>query len=125
MFWAMRWAGMPALATSELSRPVNVVVADGPVVGPVSTAALATLLGQAQPGVEAQPAASRFKLLGVMAQGRSGAALLAMDQQPAMAYRVGSRLDENTVLQAVGPRHVVLGSGAAGGTVQRLEMPAD
>ncbi len=124
MFWALRWTGMPAPGTAELNRSVK-VVADGPVVGSAGAAELAVLLGQALPGAEALPAPSRFKLLGVVAQGKSGAALLAMDQQPAMAYRVGSRLDENTVLQSVGPRHVVLGSGAAGATGQRLELPAE
>jgi hypothetical protein len=59
----------------------------------------------------------------VVTQGRGGAALLAVDGKPARPYRVGSRIDEGTVLQSVGPRHVVLAASADGTALQRLEMP--
>jgi general secretion pathway protein C len=64
-------------------------------------------------------------LVGVVA-GRSnkGAALIAVDGKPARAFRVGSKIDEGVVLQAVEPRRARLGSGADAATALTLEMPA-
>lgn len=73
----------------------------------------------------AAPPSTRFALLGVVAprgtaaQGRStreGVALIAIDDQPARAYRVGARIDGDTVLQAVSARGAEL--GPRGGPVQ-------
>ncbi|MGH8803367.1 MAG: type II secretion system protein N, partial [Polaromonas sp.] len=66
---------------------------------------------------------NRFSLVGVVTEGPGGAALLAVDGKPARPYRVGSRIDEGTVLQSVGPRHAVLAASADGPPLQRLELP--
>ncbi len=62
--------------------------------------------------------------MGVIAQGRGGAALIAADDKPAKPYRVGSRIDEGVLLQSVGPRHAVLATSADGPALQRLELPS-
>lgn len=88
--------------------------------------AIARFLGAAKSVAASSSAvliSSRFSLIGVVTQGRGGAALLAVDGKPARPYRVGSRIDEGTVLQSVGPRHVVLAASADGTALQRLEMP--
>lgn len=119
---------MPSQASSDQRDRAKVV----PVVATsttrqVSAAELAALLGQALPSAEAQPDASkRFRLLGVVAQVGGGAALVAMDDQPAKPYRLGSHLDEATYLQTVGPRHVVLGNSSSSTSSLRLELqPSD
>jgi general secretion pathway protein C len=62
----------------------------------------------------------RFSLLGVVsprsaAAAREGVALIAVDGQPARAFRVGARVDGDTVLQSVTHNRVTLGprDGAA------------
>ncbi|MDO8279907.1 MAG: type II secretion system protein N [Burkholderiaceae bacterium] len=91
---------------------------------PVDALALARLLGAgAAPAASAQPAASRFALLGVIAsRSRRGAALIAIDGKPARPYRVGSRLEEGLILKSVGPRRAVL-AGVDGEPSITLDMP--
>jgi general secretion pathway protein C len=93
----------------------------------VDPASVARLLGAAEPSAAAlvPAAANRFVLLGVVA-GRSntGAALIAVDGKPGRAFRVGSKIDEGVMLQAVEPRRVRLGSAADAATTLTLEMPA-
>ncbi len=88
---------------------------------------IARLLGATNSvAVNAQPApvVSRFSLNGVVAQGSGGVALLVVDGKPAKPYRVGSAIDEATVLQSVGPRFAVLAASMGGPELQRLEMPS-
>lgn len=71
------------------------------------------------------PADSRVRLLGVVAAqaGRAdGVALLALDDKPARALRIGQALEPGLVLQTVGHRRVEL--SRAGGTPLVLELPA-
>jgi general secretion pathway protein C len=73
-------------------------------------------------------ASSRFVLVGVVAIGAQGAALIAVDGKPAKPYSVGATVGDTFVLQSVQARQAVLGSGAAdsapaGGQVM-LTMPA-
>jgi general secretion pathway protein C len=78
-------------------------------------AALARVLGAtpqaaavSAPAV-APPLSSRFQLLGVVADGSDGgAALIAIDGQPAKPYRVGATLEGDVVLRAVQRRSVRL-----------------
>jgi general secretion pathway protein C len=88
-------------------------------------AAVARLLGAAAPAATAAPvAASRFVLLGVMASPSSrGAALIAIDGKPGRAFRVGSKVDEGLVLEAVEPRKARLAQATGTGESMVLEMP--
>ena len=74
----------------------------------------------------AAPAASRFSLLGVLAGStHAGAALIAVDGEPARPFRVGSTVTPGFVLESVAPRRVVLGSvdGGSSGRGLTVEMP--
>jgi general secretion pathway protein C len=60
------------------------------------------------------PPTARFHLLGVVAPrsaagAREGLALIAVDDRPPRAYRVGAVVDGNTVLQSVSARGAALG----------------
>ena len=57
--------------------------------------------------------------------GRSsaGAALIAVDGKPARPYRVGTKIEEGVVLQAVAPRKAMLGPAADAPAAFTLEMP--
>ena len=69
-------------------------------------------------------ASARYALLGVIAQGRRGVALLSVDGQPARPYLVGSLIHEGLILKAVGPRHAELAADRKGPVLSRLELPA-
>lgn len=91
-------------------------------------AAVARLLGQAQGSGPAAPAApplaSRFSLVGVVAdRSRQGAALIAVDGRPAKPFRVGSTVDEGLILQSVQSRRAVLAASADGPAVVTLDLP--
>jgi general secretion pathway protein C len=75
----------------------------------------------------APPPDPRFTLVGVVsprsaAAAREGVALIAIDGNPAKAYRVGMVVDGNTVLQAVQARGALLGPRGAPASVT-LELP--
>ena len=86
---------------------------------PVASAALA-------PAADAN---ARFRLLGIMAPKYSagavsahGVALIAVDGKMPKAYTVGSRLDDDLVLQSVSLRTVSIGTGQ-GAPALTLELP--
>lgn len=91
--------------------------------------AMARLLGAVTlpaPVVPVAALASRFVLVGVLAGQTSGggAALIAVDGQPAKPYRVGAVVDAGLVLQALGPRQARLGAAVRGPSAVTLELPA-
>jgi general secretion pathway protein C len=76
------------------------------------------------------PAAdARYALVGVLsphpaAAAREGLALIAVDGKPAKAYRVGARVDQDNVLQKVGPRSAALGpAGSAAAVSLQIAAP--
>ena len=83
----------------------------------------------AAPVATADPdAASRYRLIGVMAPKRdaggakrSGLALIAVDGKPAKAYAVGAVVDGDMVLQRVSLRSAAIGPAQAGAVI--LEVP--
>ena len=119
MFW---WLQPGAVAPAGGSAVAGAAPVGGPA---VDVAAVARALG-AQPGGAAPAApdvAARLALRGVLTHGRGGAALIAVDGQPAKPLRVGARLeglDGDWKLRAVTPHAAVL---AAGGRELRLELP--
>jgi general secretion pathway protein C len=120
VWWGLRLGGSSAPAQGALA-PVAMAAEV-----PVDPAALARLLGAAPPSAAA-PApgvASRFVLLGVVAgPSNKGAALIAVDGKPGRAYRVGSKIDEGVMLQAVEPRRARLAPDADAAPSLVLEMP--
>jgi general secretion pathway protein C len=123
-FWALKVGS----GTITIAAPVTA----GRAMAAVDPAAIARLLGSASPlpaagGTAAAPVAtlaSRFTLLGVAAEVRSGrgAAVISVDGKPARPYRVGSALDEGLVLQSVKGRQAVIAQ-ANGQPVVTLELP--
>jgi len=119
VFWGLRLA-TPADGT----RPPAVSTATALGVDP---AAVGRLLG-AQPAAErvaaAPDAASRFVLLGVVADdiGR-GAALVAVDGKPPRPYRVGATLAEGYVLQSLDTRAANIGGTRSGPAAFSLKLP--
>ena len=88
-------------------------------------ATLAQLLGATAPQAVAAPAnSSRFVLKGVIS-GAAGkeAALIAIDDKPAKAFRVGSSVEEGLMLQSASARRVTLSASKDGPAVMTLDMP--
>lgn len=72
---------------------------------------LARLLGAPPPAVDVaiRPAAERWTLAGVIADGNGqGAALISVDGKPARAFPVGAELAPGAVLVAVGPKEALI-----------------
>ena len=105
-FWGLRLSG-PA---SGAPYPP----AAAPTAAPPDAGALGRALGAVTEVADtpvAAPASSRFSLVGVLAgSSRSGAALIAVDGQPAKTFRVGTEVVPGFRLQSVAPRRVVLGA---------------
>jgi general secretion pathway protein C len=102
----------------------------------VASADLTRLLGAPPVAAVAQAIApdvsARFRLIGVMApkpkdaktasHANGGLALIGVDGKPPRAYRIGSRLDSEWVLQSVGLRSAALGRAGEPATL-KLEVP--
>jgi general secretion pathway protein C len=75
---------------------------------------------------EARPVtSSRYALQGVIAgSARQGAALIAVDDQPARPYRVGATVEGGLVLQSVGKGTAKLGPNTSGPATVELKVPA-
>ncbi len=116
-----------ALKVSAVNTATNAPVAamSGPVV--IDAVSVARALGGG-PGTAAVAApsaslASRFAMVGVVAdQHSAGAALIAMDGKPAKPYRVGDAIEDGLILQSVQGRKAALGP-ASGAAVLTLELP--
>jgi len=121
VFWGLRMLVRPQPAPA-----FAMAVGDGAAVrGDLSRLLGATPVAAAGPAMAAPELASRFKLIGVMANKQrdgSGYALIAVDAKPARAYPVGARLDGDIVLQAVSLRTASIGP-AQGSPAATLEVP--
>ncbi len=109
--------------------PVTPVPASVSAPPAVDAALLARALGglpAAAPVAEAAPAAaSRYALQGVAAVGTArGAALIAVDGQPARPFHLGAEVAGGLVLQAVTAQQVRLGAAVDGPTSITLDMPS-
>ena len=125
VFWGLRLWTRSAEAPQYTVPVGDVAVARGD---------LSRLLGAtpaAAAAVVATPeAASRFRLIGIMApkaaaasaQPGQGVALIAVDGKPPKAFVVGSALDANLVLQSVSLRTAAIGP-AQGAAAVTLELP--
>ena len=124
VYWLSRLAGTRAVATV----PAVVAQRQAPSDGPSHQAALARMLG-AQPSaatVESSLGAEqRFALLGVIASTAGhGAALIAVDGEPARAWRVGAQVASGYVLATLGRREAVLQNSARPHAKIVLRLPS-
>jgi general secretion pathway protein C len=109
--WVLKVQGL------QTTAPVA-AVAMAPV-GGVDTAMVAKALGASgalaqTPAAVPVLASSRFVLVGVVASGSRGAALIAVDGKPVKPYAVGSKVGADFVLLSVQPRKAVLGRDGSG-----------
>ncbi len=119
VFWVLRLAPSQALPTTA---PPPLRLPDPP-----DPTAVARVLGGVPGSVQAPPAAEagRLVLTGVVARrSGDGAALIAVDGEPARPLRVGSRVQGDLWLQSVQGRQARLGPAPQGTTTLLLELPA-
>ena len=131
LLWALALASVVYWGLRLSSVPIGLAVpAVAPALPVPDAQALARLLGalpaqtEAAPEVAANP--GRLVLVGVLAGQRSGggAALIAVDGQPAKPFRVGAVVVEGElVLQSLGPREARLGASRGAATTLKLELP--
>jgi general secretion pathway protein C len=120
VFWALR------LFVPNTAAPRHAVAA----APTVPRGDLARVLGAEPVETVAQPvaqASNRFKLVGLVSPRpgtppRVGVALIAVDDKPARAFRVGASVDGRLVVQAVQGRSVSLGPRGAPAELE-LELP--
>ncbi len=124
LVWAL--VGVSAVSWAlRLSEPVaQATPAAAPAPVQARPAEIAKWLGAAEASSAEPVVSARYVLLGVIAQGRRGVALLAVDGLPPKPYLVGSLIHEGLVLKAVGPRHAEFAADRRGPVLTRLELPA-
>ena len=119
VFWGLRLAA-PADGVTPPAVPSTPAA-------PPDPAAVARLLGVQAPRetVVAAPAlASRFVLLGVVADtAGQGAALIAVDGKPPRPYRVGRTVVDGYVLRSLDSRTVTIGESTSGPAALTLQLP--
>jgi general secretion pathway protein C len=126
--WAVATAsllywGFKVASSGAAPRDLPVAAAPPPATDPL---AVGRLLGAvAQPAAVQQVAlASRFSLQGVIAgTAGGGAALIAVDGQPAKPFRVGSQVDQNLILQSAIGRQVKLAASPNEPAAVVLSLP--
>ncbi|UUX96523.1 type II secretion system protein N [Aquabacterium sp. J223] len=124
MFWLARLAGGGPSVPAHASVAPSTVAQRGPLSRVLGEEALPVAATPDAPA--ASPASSRFKLVGVVAPRGSATsvavALIAVDNKPARAYRIGAVVDGDMVLQTVAARSAALGPREGQAQVQ-LELP--
>ena len=121
--WALVGASAVGWAL-RLSEPApQALPAATPAVVQVRPAAITKWLGAPESPAAEAVSSARYALLGVIAQGARGVALLAVDGQAPKPYLVGTLIHEGLVLKAVGPRHAELAADRRGPVLTRLELP--
>jgi general secretion pathway protein C len=119
VFWALRLT-----SPSDAVAPPPLNTNGAAVVDPV---AVAQMLGvvQGPAAVVATPdAASRFQLLGVVADAdQQGAALISVDGNPARPFRVGAQVAEGYVLHSLDLRAASLGASVDAAPAFTLQLP--
>jgi general secretion pathway protein C len=117
-YWGLRLGEPAPSLQSGLALPVATAAVD-------AAAVVAVLGGSPAPAGQSAPLQKRFELVGVVAEGRKGVALLSIDGQPAQPFLVGAAVDKGLKLHAVAHRRAELADAASGVVLQRLEMPAE
>ena len=119
-YWALNLSALTSASPSDVVFPDTTEKSN--------PQTLARLLGGGE--VSASPvksdiSASRLKLTGVVAnRGPGGYALIAIDDQPAKPYAVGSQVSDKLILQSVAPRSAALALDREAPVSVTLELPA-
>lgn len=126
VFWALRFTVRAAPAPAYAVAVAKGGALHGDLTRLFGAAPVVAVVPEAVP-----EAPSRFRLLGLMAPRAAksqetaayGLAVIAIDGKPAKAFAVGSRVDNDLVLQSVGLRTASIGP-AQGARSVLLELPA-
>jgi general secretion pathway protein C len=118
LYWVLKWpTSGPAVRDVTLAPATTVI----------DTEKIAQLLGAshgpAQASEAADVGAANFKLVGVIAQGSHGSALIAVDGKPAKPFRVGSEVGNGLFLRAVSSRTAQLATALNAPASVTLELP--
>jgi general secretion pathway protein C len=120
VYWVLRIA--PRGPAAMVAAPARTAFAADPAAVARRRGAVPALAAAA--GLPAVSLASRFALVGVVAErSRRGAALIAVDGKPARPYRVGAAIDQGVLLQSVEGRRAVLSASVGGPALVTLELP--
>jgi general secretion pathway protein C len=118
VFWGLRLA-----APSDAVAPPAVTKAQ-PDPDPAAVAQMLGAVSAHAAAVAAPEAASRFSLLGVVADAdKRGAALIAVDGKPPRPFKVGATVADGFVLQSVSTRAASLGAGVNASPALTLQLP--
>lgn len=126
VYWLIQFSGPPIVPMSVDSTAIQTAVMTD-----IPKTAIVQFLGGSAVSAEIpalSPAASaskRFELLGIVTEGSRGAALIAVNGQPARPFFVGSPLEESIYLKSVGKRFALLSASPEGPSVQRIDLPDD
>ena len=116
-FWALKVSTVNAAISAPVAAMAGSVVID--------SASVARALGGSLEVSPVASSASRFAMLGVLAdQHSAGAALISVDGKRAKPYRVGDALEDGLILQSVQGRKATLGAAPGTAAVLTLELPA-
>jgi general secretion pathway protein C len=119
VFWGLRLA-TPSAAVAPPALNTN----GAAVVDPVAVAQMLGVVQGPAAVVAAPDAASRFQLLGVVADAdQQGAALIAVDGKPARPFRVGAQVAEGYVLQSLDLRAASIGASVDAPPAFTLQLP--
>lgn len=117
-WWLLR------LSAHEPWRPLPVMASPAALADPALVARALGHLDKAVPAAAQPVIGSRLRLLGVVSQPPGqGAALIAVDGQPARPYLVGSRIGDTWVLSAVERQGVRLSPADGNGAELALQVP--
>ncbi len=118
-YWVLKWSAVPPATSRAATLSLSRASQTDPQV-------VARLLGGGQKAVVAlvESAASRFKLIGVVAnRAHGGYALISVDGKPARPYQVGAAISDSLVLQSVATRSAALSASADGPVSFTLTLP--
>ncbi|MDR3451825.1 MAG: type II secretion system protein N [Rhodoferax sp.] len=119
VFWGLKFVPAPGAPAALPIAGNGVATAD-----PATVARLLGANPAAAPVAGAASGASRYNLLGVVAdRDHSGAALIAVDGKPPKPYRVGAAVDGGLLLQSVAPRRAVLAASMDAPASATLDLP--
>lgn len=121
-YWGLKiWGAGAAGLSAPVAGVTGAPAVDSQAVARALGAGVAAVLAPA----EQAPAASRFSLLGVVADTSSGgAALISVDGKPARPFAVGASVDGRLLLQSVTGRRAALAADRNGPAEVTLELPA-
>jgi len=120
-YWVLKWtAGTPTVPLLPAAPGMSHAPQSDPQV-------VARLLGGGQQAVVAtlsDSAASRFKLIGVIAdKSKGGYALISVDGKAAKPFAVGAQVNDAMVLHSVAPRSAALATSTAAPVSLTLNLP--